>query len=105
MLNALDELEARYITRDIDPATGMQRTHPVSLVHIQRHPLLMLWTRYGFLDLFSCVPGCAEADVAQLFKDSVEGGGLRFPSKDWLIRMKTAAGRSKDLEDLRNLPE
>jgi hypothetical protein len=100
---ALDELEARYIGNDIDPATRIERTYPVSLGYIQTHPLMMLCTRCGFLDLFSYIPGFPQIEVAELFNSSIEHDGLRFASKNWLIQMKTAAGRTRDLIDLENL--
>lgn len=102
---ALAELDAKYIGNEIDPATKIERTYPVSLMYIQTHPLMMLWTRFGFLDLFSYIPSYPATDVAELFDSGIEHAGLRFASKHWLIQMKKAAGRTRDLEDLRNLPE
>ena len=39
-----------------------------------------------------------------LFDTAVVAGGVRYASLEWLKKMKQAAGRPKDLEDLRNLP-
>jgi hypothetical protein len=102
---ALTELDAQYIGADIDPETGIERTHPVSRERIQSHHLLMLLTKYGFLDLFDYIPGSAGTDVNELFEASVENSGFRFSSLGWLRKMKKASGRTKDLLDLENLPE
>jgi hypothetical protein len=104
LLNALTEIDAQYIGNDIDPATGIERTYPVSASFIRITHLMMLWTRHGFLDLFDYVPGFPKEDVNQLFQSSVQAGNNRFTSLDWLRKMKRASGRSKDLLDLENLP-
>lgn len=105
LLAALTELGAEYISSTIDPATGIERCYPVSLPFIQGHHLMMLFTKAGFLDLFDFIPGAPTENVDQLFMTSVEFGGFRFASLDWLRRMKSASGRSKDLTDLENLVE
>ncbi len=101
---ALTELDACYIGRDLDPATGLERLHPVSRPYIQANHLMMLWTTGGFLDLFDYVPEHPDVDVERLMESSVEVDGLNVVSLDWLRRMKTVAGRDKDLIDLKNLP-
>lgn len=105
LLLALNEVDAQYIGRDIDPATGIERTYPVSLPFIQANKLMMLWTKYGFFDLFDYIPGFPLEDVRQLLSSPVELDGVLYASLDWLRRMKRAAGRPKDLLDLENLPE
>ena len=102
---ALAELDAQYIGDEIDPATGIERTHEVSLAFIRSRHLMMLWTKLGFLDLFDYIPGHPNADVDDLFATSVESSPYRFASLEWLRKMKQAAGRPKDVEDLKNLPE
>jgi len=105
LAKALAELGAEYIGDDIDPATGIERTYPISLLFIQSNRLMMLCTKaQGFVDLFDYVPGCPEADVAKVFKAAVEHNGIRFASVAWIRKMKQAAGRPKDLLDLENLP-
>lgn len=101
---ALAELNARHIGSEIDPATGIERLHSVTLAYIRSTHLMMLWTGNGFLDLFDYVPGFPTTDVSALLSTGVESDGLRFASLEWLRRMKTAAARSKDLLDLENLP-
>jgi hypothetical protein len=105
LFKALTEIESRFISDDIDPATGIERTHPITLAFIQASPLMMLYTRLGFLDLFDYIPGLPERDVAQLLAGSVEAEGLRYASLDWLRQMKQASGRTKDRLDLDNLPD
>jgi len=105
LAKALDELGAQYIGDDVDPATGIERVYPVSLAFIQSNHLMMLCTQsQGFVDLFDYVPGCPDADVAEVNKAAIEQQGIRFASVDWLRKMKQASGRLKDLLDLENLP-
>lgn len=101
---ALTELDAGYIGREIDPATNIEMVHPVSLPYIRANHLMMLVTKMGFLDLFDYIPGHAWQDVEVVFKTAIDIQGLRVVSVDWLRRMKQAAGRTKDLADLENLP-
>ena len=101
---ALQELNAQYITREIDPATGIERTVPVNAAFVAANHLMMLWVPdAGFINLFDYVPGEPASDVAELFRTSVEAEGYRYASLAWLRRMKQAAGRTKDLDDLREL--
>lgn len=102
---ALLELDARYLGKEIDPATGIEQTHPVSSQFIAGNHLMMLWTSQGFLDLFDYIPGYPDADVNDLFATSIESFGLRFTSLDWLRRMKKVSARPQDLLDLKNLPD
>lgn len=104
LLAALEELKAEYIGDEIDPATGIERTHPVTASFIRSQSLMMLCTTAGFLDLFDHVPGCPGETLASLFASSCEAEGIRFVSLEWLRRLKAAAGRPKDLLDLENLP-
>ena len=105
LLAALTELNASFIGNDIDPATGVERTYPVTAGFIQASRLMMLWTRHGFIDLFDYVPGLPQEDPRKLLTASVEAGGLRYVSLSWLRQMKRASGRTKDLLDLENLPD
>jgi hypothetical protein len=100
---ALVELNARWIGDAIDPATGIERTYPVSPEYIRRTHLMMLVTDYGFLDVFDYIPGYPNEPVGELLDSSDESGGRRFVSLEWLRRMKQAAGRPKDQIDLENL--
>ncbi len=105
LLIALTEMDAKWIGKEIDPATGIEREYPVTLAYIHSTHLMMLCTKWGFLDVFSYIPGLPEVPVEQLFDTSVTDGRYHFASRDWLVQMKTKAGRSKDLEDLAQLPD
>lgn len=104
LLAALDELDAAYIGKEIDPATGIERTYRVTASFVRSQALMMLCTTAGFLDLFDFVPGYPGQSVAALLESSREVDGIRFVSLEWLRRLKAAAGRPKDLLDLENLP-
>jgi len=104
LLAALSEVNACWIANEMDPATGIERTVPVTLEYIRASRLLMLVTDWGFLDIFDFIPGYPHEAVEQLFVSAVESGGRRFASLDWLRKMKLAAGRAKDQLDLENLP-
>jgi len=52
LLRALVEIDAHYIGNEIDPATGIEHTHPVTASFIRSQPLMMLCTSAGFVDLF-----------------------------------------------------
>ena len=103
LLAALKEINACWIDDEIDPATGVERLVPITPGFIKGHRLMMLVSDLGFLDLFDYVPGCDQASAEDLLNDAVEIGGVKYASKDWLLRMKRAAGRPKDLLDIENL--
>ena len=104
LLAALTELHAQYIGNEKDPATGLEKMYPVTPSYINVSHLIMVWTDIGFLDLFDYIPGYLDADVNEFYAESHERDGLRYASRSWLEKMKRAAGRSKDLDDLANLP-
>lgn len=103
LLAALTEAEACWLSNEIDPKTGIEKTVPVTLAFIRAEHLMMLWSKYGFIDLFDYIPGHPAEDVEALFSSSIESEGLRYTSLDWLKRMKRAAGRTKDKLDLEQL--
>jgi len=105
LLAALTEVNAAFISNEIDPSTRLERTVPVTLQFIESRRLMMLVTRLGFLDLFDYVPGIPQEKPQLLFDSAVAMGDLKFVSLDWLRRMKHASARPKDLEDLQNLSE
>lgn len=105
LLGALTAVNAKWISKSIDPATGMEKLVPVTLPYIQANHLMMLVTDFGLLDLFDYVPGAPDADIREVFDQSVAASGARYVSLDWLRRMKRATGRPKDAEDLRQLED
>jgi hypothetical protein len=102
--DALTEVNACWIGNEIDPATGIERTFPVTLPYIRGSRIMMLVTDFGFLDVFDYIPGCPDEPVEQLFESAVEQGRYRYASLRWLRAMKIAANRPKDRIDLENLP-
>jgi len=104
LLDALAEVNACWIGDEIDPATGIERTFPVSLPYIRGSRMMMLVTDFGFLDIFDYIPGCPDEPVEQLFDTAVEHGQYKYASLRWLRAMKEAANRPKDQIDLENLP-
>jgi hypothetical protein len=103
LLAALREAHAQWISDEIDPATRLEKTVDVNVAYVRSQRLMMLVTDYGFLDLFDYVPGCPDADVREVFDQSIVAQGIRYVSLPWLKQMKRAAGRPQDLSDLENL--
>jgi hypothetical protein len=103
LLAALQEMNARWIEDDRDPSTGMERQIPVSLSFVRSQRVMMLLTDAGFLDVFDHIPGSPGEPVERFLADSIEVGGIRYASRDWVLRMKRTAGRPQDLLDLENL--
>lgn len=104
LLEALASIHACWISDDRDPATGLERLVPVSPSYVRGEHLMMLTTDLGFLDLYDYIPGFPETPVAEVFSDSIVLDNLRFVSLRWLRKMKQAAGRHRDLDDLEHLP-
>jgi hypothetical protein len=104
LLEALESVHACWISDERDGATGHERLVPVSPSYVRGQHLMMLTTDLGFLDLYDYIPGFPDTPVADVFSDSVELDNLRFVSLRWLRRLKQAAGRHKDLDDLQHLP-
>ena len=105
LLLALREVHACWISNEIDPNTGVEKTFPVSAEYVRRNRLMMLVTDCGFLDIFDYIPGCPGESVERLFETADEHGPRRYVSLRWLRIMKAAANRSQDKIDLENLPQ
>ena len=104
LLAAIQEIGAEWIGEEIDPATGIERTHRITESFVRSQPVMMLCTSMGYLDLFDHVPRITGATVAQLIESACVLDGVRYVSLPWLRRLKAAAGRPRDLADLENLP-
>ncbi len=104
LLKALESVNARWISDDIDPSTDIERQVPVSAAYVMANHLMMLTTDAGFVDIYDYIPGFPEVSPQDLLADSVPMGDLRFVSLQWLRRLKERAARHKDLDDLENLP-
>lgn len=103
LLSALQEVNARWLGREIDPNTGLEREHPISASYVQITHLMMLLTDAGFLDLFDYVPGVPELTAEELYGQSGVFGEWRVVSLGVLLKMKDAAGREKDRSDIERL--
>ncbi|TWU00816.1 hypothetical protein [Stieleria varia] len=101
----LREINAFWISDDVDPETGIEKTVPADIAYVRSSHLMMLGSDCGFLDLFDFVPGLADTDVSTVLADSITISGRPFASLAWLRRMKQASGRPIDLSDLQALPE
>jgi hypothetical protein len=104
LLAALTEVNAAWISNEIDRTTGLEKLVPVGEGYVRSARLMVLVTDKGFLDVFDYVPGHPDADVLELFNESIPSAGVRYVSLNWLKEMKRAAGRPRDNEDLENLP-
>jgi hypothetical protein len=106
LLKALEEINACWIGKEIDPVTGLESLVRVNAAYIRSTRLMMLVTDLGFLDIFDYVPGCPDVSVEELLSESVQHpAGYRFASLNLLRQMKSASNRPKDLLDLEMLPK
>lgn len=102
--DVLTEFEGFWIGDETDSNTGLEKTVPASLQFIQSHHLIMVGTKFGYLDIFDFIPGMPHEPLDDLFASRQYSGQRPFVSLEWLKRMKTAAGRPQDLLDLEKLP-
>lgn len=105
LMAALHELNARWISDEIDPETKVERQIPVSLGFLQSRRVCLLITDYGFLDIFDHVPGNAGLGVEDVIRSAIIIDGIPFASREALIAMKKAAGRPRDALDLERLAD
>ena len=103
LLAALAEVNACWVSNEVDPSTRLEKLVPVSASYVASTHLMMLVTDLGFLDLFDFVPGFPEADPAEVYDQGVQSGQLRYVSLDWLKRMKSTTNRPRDIDDLEQL--
>lgn len=103
LLAALSEMNAQWISDDIDPATGIEKLFPVDERYLSTKHLMMLVTKFGYLDLFDFVPGLAKANVHEVLEQAETIAGKRVVSLAWLREMKRSSQRLKDQLDLENL--
>lgn len=105
LLEALGRIRAQWVSNEFDPATNLEKLVPISEAWLKSTRLMMLVTDYGFVDLFDYIPGCPQADVGEVFKQSRISNGIHYVSLQWLRQMKQASARPQDLVDLENLQE
>jgi hypothetical protein len=100
----LSEFEAFWIGDDVDPATNLERTYPITKDFINQHHVLMLGTSAGYIDLFDFLPGLPGDSMDDFFASAESCLGRKFASLDWLKRLKVASNRPQDRIDLDRLP-
>ena len=100
LVEALLAMNARWIADEIDPATGFERQVPVDAAYVSRQRMMILMTDLGFLDIFDYVPGLPSTPVAELINSALVVQGVPYVSRDWLLKLKRAAGRPQDLRDI-----
>ena len=103
LFQVLTRVNAFWISNEIDPNTGIEKSVPLSCRYLQDNHLVMLGTDIGYLDVFDFIPGFPTTHVDQLFEDAVLLGSIKFVSLSWLKKMKTVSGRPIDKIDLANL--
>ena len=104
LLEVLQSIHACWISDERDPDSGHEKLVPVSPAYVRGQHLMMLSTDLGFLDLYDYIPCFPDVPVADVFSDGIQLDNLRFVSLRWLRKLKQAAGRHKDLDDLEHLP-
>ncbi|MCA9140966.1 MAG: hypothetical protein KDB00_29545 [Planctomycetales bacterium] len=105
LFQALDSINAFWISDEIDQATRLEQTVPVTQEFVDSQHLMMLGTDLGYVDIFDYIPGVAELPIATAFENVTIVDGRPYVSLDLLRQMKKASGRLKDLLDLENLPD
>lgn len=103
LFTALSLMNACWISNEIDPATKIEKTKPVTESYMSNNHLMMLCTDHGYLDIFDFIPGFPEISVDEVFKTIEEMNGLNYISLDWLIKIKEKSGRPRDLDDIEKL--
>ena len=104
LFQTLEEFGAYWIGDEIDPRTGLESTHPVTLEFLREHRLLMLGTAVGYVDLFDFLPGIQQGSLDDFFQTAERSLGRPYASLEWLKRLKQAANRPQDRIDLQRLP-
>lgn len=103
LLAALAEVNAKWISNEVDPVTRLEKLEPVTMAYVRSNHLMVLLTDLGFLDVFDFVPAFPDVDVREVLDQSIPSEDARFVSLEWLRKMKGSTDRSKDAEDLRQL--
>jgi hypothetical protein len=104
LYEVLSSINAYWISEDINPQTGLERTYPISLPYIRQHSMLLLGSDIGYIDLFDFIPGIPGATFDDIWRDAVVHDGCAYASLTWLKQMKRSANRLQDELDLENLP-
>lgn len=104
LFEVLLEMNAFWISNEIDPITKLEIIQPISLPYIRENSMMLLGSRLGYIDLFDFVPGLPETPFDEIWRQAINANGRPFVSLDWLRRMKQTANRPQDQIDLQHLP-
>ncbi len=96
--------EAYWIGDEINSATGLEVTYPITLDYVRQHRLLLLGTKVGYVDLFDFLPGLPGESIDDLIATAEISEGRPYCSLEWLKRLKQASARPQDMVDLKHLP-
>jgi len=99
----LSSIHAFWLSDEIDPATRLEKTVPVSLSYIQQRSIMFFGSDFGYIDLFDFVPGLPLVTFDDLWRDRLTKDGRSFVSLEWLLKLKRTADRTKDALDVQNL--
>ena len=103
LLSSLKTLDACWISSEIDPTTKLEKLIPVDISYIKNNHLMMLHTKFGYLDIFDYLPSFPEEKLDGIFRRSTISNDVCYIGLEDLIRMKKASGRPKDLNDIMEL--
>ncbi|MBN2714943.1 MAG: hypothetical protein JXX14_03750 [Deltaproteobacteria bacterium] len=104
LFQALQAINACWLSNDIDPQTGIEREVRVSREYLSCYHLMMLYTSMGYLDIFDYIPGFPNVAVDEVMESADSFHGISMVNLEWLKKMKMSTGRPKDLLDIENLP-
>lgn len=105
LFEALDTLNAFWISDEIDPSTRIEKTVQVTQEFVNTEHLMMLGTDLGYIDIFDYIPGIDDLPTSAAFENVHLVEGRPYVDLKLLRKMKQASGRMKDLLDLENLPK
>lgn len=96
--------EAYSIGDEINSATGLEVTYPITLDYVRQHRLLLLGTKVGYVDLFDFLPGLPGKSIDDLIATAEISEGRPYCSLEWLKQLKQASAHPQDMVDLKHLP-
>ena len=74
LYEVLSKLEGCWISNELDPETGIEKTVAITPEYIAREHLMMLSTKLGYLDLFDFIPGLPSEPLDELFATAKTSG-------------------------------
>lgn len=105
LASALHEMAAEYIMDEKDPLTGLEKGLPADAEYIKGNHLMMLWTKFGALDIFDYVPGWPDSDPEKVKDAAGASNGVLYASRASIAKMKLKSARPKDIADIAEIGE